>query len=89
MSERSTAKTTKTRKYVAVRNCVYNNRWTPRGTIIEVPEGQEIGHSCFELATEANTAFIDARKKGVMYDPMNEAIEARTVNEVMAGVYKN
>lgn len=89
MSDRPTAKAEKTVKYVVVRNCVYNNRWTPRGTVIEVPEGTVINHACIEKATAKNTSFISAKKANVFYDPMKNAIEAKTVNEVMAGVYKN
>ena len=89
MPKETTAKATKTVKYVALRNCLYNNRWTPRGTIIELPEDTKFVHACFEMVNENNTVFISAKEKGVFYDPMKEAIDKKKVDEVMAGVYRN
>lgn len=79
-------KAKKSVKYIATCDCVYNNKWTKRGTVVELPDGVAMEHSCFKVMTE-DMKFAQ-KSNGVFYDPMADAIERRNVSDAMAGIYK-
>ena len=86
MSEKATkVQAPKMVKYIAVLDCTYKNRWTRRGTVIEVPEGTPFTHRCFEKYDP--NAHIEAEKTE-MFDKAGEEIKTRRVNSVMIGVYR-
>lgn len=75
----------KTVKYVALFDCTYKNRWTRRGTVIELPEDVQFNHKCFvkydpKVHIDPNSA--------EMFDKAGDEIRARRIDAVMDGVYR-
>lgn len=89
MSEKITAKTGKMKKYIATKNCMYENRWVGRGEVIEIPADKAMEHCCFVETSSDTSEFRKASAAGVFYDPMSEAIESKKIDAVMAGVYRH
>lgn len=87
MSERTSTKTAKVKKYMALSNCIHNNRWVSKGQTIETED--DLSQSpCFKEVT-SETVIKTSKNKGVFYDPTKDAIEAKKIDEVMAGVYRS
>lgn len=87
MSEKTSTKAEKVKKYVATNNCVHNNRWVSKGTVIETTDDLSKSN-CFKEVT-SSTIIKTSKSKGVFYDPTRDAIEAKKIDEVMAGVYRS
>lgn len=87
MSDKPATKATKVKKYLATSNCVHNNSWVSKGDIIETSEDLSMSN-CFKEIT-SDTVIKTTKNKGVFYDPTRDAIEAKKIDEVMAGVYRS
>ncbi len=72
--------------YVCTRSCVYRGRWYPRGAVINVVAGTKVEHACFE---KANKRVAKTNTKGVFYNPTQEAIEKKRIDDAMVGIVRN